>query len=272
MDLEFYRKERLLMSGVISVITPVHRAGLAYLSAAYDSLASQHLPSGWSWEWLVQEDGGDVDSAAVLPSDSRIHIAASRKGGPHVTRTVSLGRSSGDLIKNLDSDDVLSVGVLARDIEVLTNHPDVGWTTSAVIDLLPDGSTTTFPGDPVGGRIQRTAVYRHWSQHRRAQVHPATICARRDLVLALGGWMALPASGDTGLLLGLDAVADGWFHTEVGLQYRKHEGQITADPRHTKGPEWEARMAVIGEHARALHSLIAGEAPNVLRSNSHPIS
>ncbi|MFE5669091.1 glycosyltransferase family A protein [Streptomyces niveus] len=245
------------MSNIISVITPVHRDGLAYLPATYESLTSQQMPDGWSWEWLVQEDGDGVDSASVLPVDSRIKIATSRKGGPHVTRTVSLGRSSGDLIKNLDADDVLTPGVLTRDITVLTDHSDVGWTTSTVIDLLPDGSTATFPGDPAGGRIQRTAVYKHWNAHQRAQVHPATICARRTLVMALGGWMALPASGDTGLLLGLDALADGWFHTEVGLQYRKHAGQITADPRHGTGPEWEARMAVIGEHARALQSLVS---------------
>lgn len=62
--------------------------------------------------------------------------------------------------------------------------------------------------------------------------------------------MALPSSGDTGLLLALDAVTDGWFIPETGLIYRKHEGQITNHPSHTSGAEWEARMSLI--HARAV--------------------
>lgn len=66
--------------------------------------------------------------------------------------------------------------------------------------------------------------------------------------------MALPASGDTGLLLGLDALANGWFIDEAGLLYRKHGGQITTHPDHKAGPEWEARMSLIQEHADALRA------------------
>jgi glycosyltransferase involved in cell wall biosynthesis len=245
------------MMRTLSIITAVHQAGVAHLRSAYDSLARQRLPAGWDWEWLIQEDGDGVAAASEVPADHRILVAKSRRGGPHVARTVALGRSSGEFVKNLDADDVLAEGVLARDIEVLERNADIGWTTSAVLDLLPDGSLASFPGDPAAGRIARGAVFAHWEKNKRAQVHPTTLCARRTLVLALGGWMALPASGDTGLLLGLDALASGWFHAEVGLYYRKHPGQITADARHSQGDEWEARMRVIGEHARALHKMMA---------------
>lgn len=246
---------------LISLITPVHRAGVAHLADTYRSLISQDLPTGWEWEWLVQEDGDDVHAADHIPPNPRIRIAQSRRGGPHVARTVALGRSMGSLIKTLDADDCLSAGALARDIAVMEQHPHTGWTTSAVLDLMPDGELLAFEGDPADGPIERGSVLAHWSKHRRPQVHPATLCARRTLVMALGGWMALPASGDTGLLLGLDALADGWFISEPGLHYRQHAGQITADARHSTGPEWEARMAVIGEHARALHALVTGPVP-----------
>jgi glycosyltransferase involved in cell wall biosynthesis len=246
---------------VISVITPIHAAGVAHLSAAYESLARQELPDGWSWEWLVQEDGDDVNAGAHLPSEPRIRIASSRKGGPHVARTVALGRAGGELIKTLDSDDVLADGALRRDIEVLSAHRDVGWVTSRVLDLLPDGSLKGFEGDPPAGRITSGSVFAHWHRAQRAQVHPATLCARQPLVMALGGWMALPASGDTALLLGLDALADGWFTPDVGLHYRKHPGQITAHASHAAGSEWEARMTVIEEHIRALTRLRATFTP-----------
>ncbi|MFD4756359.1 glycosyltransferase [Streptomyces sp. NPDC058426] len=241
---------------VISIITPVHQAGVGFLPDAYASLSDQSLPAGWAWEWLIQEDGDSVGAAAYVPEDPRIRVASSRQGGPHVARTVALGRSTGELIKNFDSDDVLADGALWRDVRTLDEHPEIGWVTSRVLDLLSDGSLVGFDGDPSAGRIPRGAVLSHWEQGMRAQVHPATLCARRSLVVALGGWMALPASGDTGLLLGLDALADGWFMEEVGLHYRKHEGQITAHASHAEGDEWQARMSVIAERSRALGTLL----------------
>ncbi|MEU3550681.1 glycosyltransferase family 2 protein [Streptomyces longwoodensis] len=244
---------------ILSLITPVHAAGTGYLASAYASLTAQQLPTGWTWEWLVQEDGEGVEACTHLPDDPRIRISHSRQGGPHVARTVALGRSTGELIKTLDADDVLTPGVLARDIAALTTNPDIGWTTSAVLDLLPDGSLASFPGDPADGRIVSGAVLEHWEQHKRPQVHPATLCARRSWVTALGGWMALPASGDTGLLLGLDAIGDGYFTSCVGLHYRKHGGQITAHPEHSQGEEWQARMWIIGERARSLKLLLSQE-------------
>ncbi|MFG2566472.1 glycosyltransferase [Streptomyces sp. NPDC048567] len=242
------------MTKLLSLITPVHRAGLTYLRETYDSLAVQVLPEGWEWEWLIQEDGEGVGAAELLPDDPRIKVAASRRGGPHVSQTVALGRSYGELVKTLDADDLLTEGALARDIRVLTERPGVGWVTSAVLDLMPDGSRVGFP-DPAEGPVEPGDVLAHWELHHRAQVHPATLCVRRQLIVALGGWTALPASGDTGLLLGLDAFSPGWFIAEVGLLYRKHDGQITTDPAHAQGPEWDARMRIIGERARAFREL-----------------
>jgi hypothetical protein len=96
-------------------------------------------------------------------------------------------------------------------------------------------------------------VLDHWlANDFRAQVHPATLFVRRDLLLALGGWMALPASEDTGLLLALNAACRGWFSPEVGLFYRKWPGQMTGQAAHTDAAERDARMAVVEARARAL--------------------
>ncbi|MCL6668425.1 glycosyltransferase family 2 protein [Streptomyces panaciradicis] len=241
---------------VVSVVTPVHGEAVRFLPAAYASLRTQRLPDGWSWEWCVQEDGPGVDAAAHLPDDDpRVRISTARHGGPHVARTLAFARSTGRYVKNLDADDELTEGVLARDIAVLEERPEIGWTTSRVSDLLEDGSTVSFElSDPPPGLLPRGSAFPFWDEHHRPRVHPATLCVRRALLALLGGWMALPASGDTGLLLGLDALADGWFHDETGLLYRKHGAQITAHPHHTAGPEWQARMSLIREHARALRN------------------
>lgn len=241
------------MSRLVSIVTPVYRAVPEYLAEAYKSLVAQELPPGWAWEWVVQADGADeARTADFLPDDSRIRFAVGRHGGPGVARTLALGRVRGELVKVLDADDQLDAGALATDIAVLERF-DIGWTTSRALDLQPDGSTLGFDSDPEEGVIPRGAVLAHWrANNHRAQVHPATLCIRTPLVLALGGWMGLPASEDTGLLLAANAVADGYFSSSVGLLYRKWSGQTTAQAAHADIHDLTARYTVIDRRAQAL--------------------
>lgn len=244
------------MTNIVSVITPVHGPSAQYLTEAHASLAGQQMPPGWSWEWIVQEDGETGEVKPHVPADSRVSFGQGRKGRAGMARTLALSRARGDLVKVLDADDVLTPGALERDIQVLTEERGIAWTTSRVLDLLPDGSTVGFEGDPPAGPIAQGAVLERWRTHDyRAQVHPATLCARRDLVTALGGWMALPSSEDTGLLMALNAVSTGWFIQECGLLYRKWPGQSTAQNEHHHDLERRARMKVIEERAEALSKL-----------------
>lgn len=238
---------------VISVLTPVHPPAAVYLGDAFASLVQQKLPAGWSWEWVVQEDGDSGRIGAFLPDDRRVSFRAGSRGGAAIARNLGLSRARGDLVKVLDADDQIAPGALARDVLILGSRPEVAWTTSRVLDLMPDGSTRTFEHDPSQGLIHRGAVLHHWLAHDyRAQVHPATLCIRRDLLLMLGGWMALPGSEDTGLLMALNAVSTGYFLEEVGLLYRKWSGQTTASTAHADPDDHSARMRLIEQRARTL--------------------
>ncbi|MEE1798641.1 glycosyltransferase family A protein [Streptomyces sp. JV176] len=240
----------------IVVITAVHAPSAHFLPDAYASLLAQELPEGWEWHWLIQEDGRSDEVAPYVPDDPRVTFAQGRPGGPGTARTLALALADGEYVKVLDADDQLTAGALARDLAVLEGDRALGWTTSRALDLLPDGSTVGFPGDPDEGVIERGALFAHWSANDyRPQVVPGTLFARRHLVLALGGWMALPASEDTGLLLALDAVSQGWYTAEVGLLYRKWPGQSTSRPAHIDPAERDARMAVVEARARALSGL-----------------
>ncbi|WP_433341221.1 glycosyltransferase family 2 protein [Streptomyces sp. CA-253872] len=237
----------------ISVITAVHAPGAHHLPDAYKSLLAQELPTGWDWQWVVQEDGQTDEVAPYVPDEDRVSFGQGRAGRAAMARMLGLARARGEVVKVLDADDQLPPGALARDIAALEGRPDIGWVTSRVLDLLPDGSTAGFEGDPPVGKLARGSVLDYWRTHDfRASVHPATLAVRRDLLLAVGGWMALPASEDTGLLLALSAVSAGWFNAETGLLYRKWPGQVTSDATHTDPTEREARMAVIAERAAAL--------------------
>jgi glycosyltransferase involved in cell wall biosynthesis len=241
------------VTNLVSVITPVHAPSADYLAAAYESLAAQVLPPEWDWEWIVQEDGQSGSIESMLPVDKRIKPGMGRHGGPGVARNLALARAAGSLVKVLDADDMLAPGALSRDITVLASHPRAAWTTSRVLDLLPDGSTVGFDNDPSEGLLSGRQVLDHWRTHNyRAPVHPATLCLRKELCLALGGWMALPASEDTGLLIAASVVSDGYFIGETGLYYRKWPGQSTSQATHTAPEEYAARMSLIDERAESL--------------------
>jgi len=110
-----------------------------------------------------------------------------------------------------------------------------------------------FDGDPEQGRLERGAILRSWRENGYlSSVHPATLCIRRDLLLRLGGWMALPASEDTGLVLAANAVSAGYFLATCGLYYRKWDGQVTSSPEHHDDTERTARMRLIEARAEAL--------------------
>ncbi|GAB7103015.1 glycosyltransferase family 2 protein [Streptomyces phaeofaciens JCM 4814] len=241
------------MSRQIVVVTAVHAPSARYLPEAYASLSAQELPGGWEWRWVIQEDGTTDDVRPYVPDDARVTFRQGRPGGPGVARTLALAHAAGEYVKVLDADDRLAPGALARDLAALEDDPEIGWATSRVLDLLPDGTTVGFPGDPADGPLERGDVLAYWRANDfRAPVHPASLCVRRELLTALGGWMALPASEDTGLLIALDAVSRGWFSAEVGLFYRKWDGQATGQAAHTDPVERLARMAVVEARAHAL--------------------
>ncbi|SLI42421.1 Uncharacterised protein [Mycobacteroides abscessus subsp. bolletii] len=240
---------------LISIITAVYGPEPKFLMAAYKSVRTQVVPAGWDLEWIVQEDGDTGIAEKILPAEHWIKFGTGRHNGVAITRNLGLGRSRGILIKDLDQDDVLTDGVLGRDIRVLAANRDIGWTTSRVLDLLPDGSTVGFDSDPPAGRIAPGSVLEHWRSHNyRLPVHPATMCVRRELVTALGGWMAVPGSDDTGMLIAASVISAGHFHPEVGLLYRKWPGQESAKAPHYEQNEWQTRMSLINERAAAIET------------------
>ncbi|MBS2962092.1 glycosyltransferase [Actinocrinis puniceicyclus] len=254
----------------ISVLTPVYQPEPEYLTAAYDALAAQDLPAGWQWEWVVQEDGETGRARAILPDDERISFGFNPHGGVAITRNLALARAKGHLIKNLDQDDQLTTGSLARDIAVLEAKPDVQWTTSRVLDLMPDGSTIGFDNDPPTGRLYPGQILKHWREHNyRLPVHPTTVCIRRNLVTAVGGWMSVPGSDDTGMLIAASMLGTGYFIGEVGLLYRKWPGQVSAQPEHKEATTWTLRMQLISERADAIAEL-AKQQPASVTSPAAP--
>ncbi|WP_344422045.1 glycosyltransferase [Amycolatopsis minnesotensis] len=206
------------------MVTPVVSGGHRYLREAYDSLVQQELPSGWEWEWCVQEDGDSGVPGRELPEDPRVLSGMGLAGRAGVARTMGLSRASGEVVRCLDADDVLLPGALARDIERLQR---VAWCVSAGLDLHPDGSTSAGPYDPADGAL---ADGRFFEEQARGQlsVLAANFAGHTGLVRALGGWPALTGQETIGLLLAAEAVATGEFIAQPSMLYRQHPAQTTA--------------------------------------------
>ncbi|MQA17032.1 MAG: glycosyltransferase [Pseudonocardiaceae bacterium] len=252
----------------ISIITPVYAPRAEYLGETYKSLEAQTLPPGWEWEWLIQQDGpegGDLDGH--VPADERISLrVSSRWGGQALARNLALARASGSLVKVLDADDVLTDGALRRDIAMLDAAPDIAYTISRVVNYHPDGTTTRFPENPDPGPIPIGALLPYWQHHDEPQVHPASLCVRHEILVALGGWMAVTTSEDTGVLLALNAVSSGYFIGEPGLLYRVWPGQTTT----TRASDDE-RAAVLRLIALRAQELLNGTTTAQAQRDGHEL-
>jgi glycosyltransferase involved in cell wall biosynthesis len=251
----------------VSIITAVFNGGHHYLKNAYESLCRQRLPDGWTWQWVVQEDGMSGEPLGVLPDDVRISAGSGRAGRACMARTVALSRATGSLIRILDADDLLADGALTREIDILDAHPEIGWTACAALDLHPDGTLTGVDTDPPAGPIVPAELAASYDAHQLS-ILGTTICVRRDLVLAVGGWPAVPSSEDIGLMLTLNEVSPGWFIAETGYHYRRHPPQSTRQPHFTDPTEQRARRVVMTERLAAMRRL--GWAINQPRPDTAP--
>lgn len=236
----------------ISIITAVGPGRDAYLPATYESLRRQSMPTGWGWEWIVQEDGESRKPIDHLPADDhRVQFDTGRQGRASMARTIALSRTSGVLMRTLDADDVLPDGALAADIGELVAHPEAAWCVSAAEDLMPDGSLVPGPYDPEPGQVPPQFFY-GGEQQGALQVVGTTICAYTSLVRALGGWIALPASEDVELLLAAEAVSPGRVRPGVGLLYRQWPGASTEEPDYARNAESAMRRSALLQRADAL--------------------
>ncbi len=239
----------------ISVITPVYDGGDAYLLEAYESVAAQRLPSGWSVQWLVQEDGKTGRPLDRLPDREWICKGAGRAGGAARTRTLALPRVEGMLIRTLDADDLFpDEYTLARDIEALAANPDLGWTVAPAVDMYPDGRLVPGPCDPPPGRLASGFL----AESLRAGTLPVmgtTATIYTELVLAHGGWPAIPAFEDVGPLLAAEAVVDGWMQEKPGEIYRKHSAQQTAASEYRDEAEKATRIGIVLSRADVIRRL-----------------
>ena len=217
---------------LLSLITAIHKGRERYLAETAKSLLSQNLPVGWELEWLIQEDGEDSGLKDVAEKfaagDKRVRYEANGAAlGPGGTRTLALWRARGELIRTLDSDDLLLPGGLAIQIVLFDTHSDIQWSVTQLDELMPDKSRVPYLSTLAFGPVSPGLLNRNMAEYGRCPVHCAGLMMRADAVWAFGGWMGLPAGEDVGLLAAISEIFSGWHDPAVTWLYRRHCDQMT---------------------------------------------
>ena len=117
--------KRMRKSPVVSVLMPVYN-GEKYLREAIDSILSQSFDD---FEFLIINDGSTDRSVDIIESysDPRIRLLHNKKNmGISPTLNRGLDLSYGIYIARMDCDDISMSDRLAKQVEFMDSHPEVG--------------------------------------------------------------------------------------------------------------------------------------------------
>ncbi|HEY1173915.1 MAG TPA: glycosyltransferase [Verrucomicrobiae bacterium] len=203
----------------VSIIIPLYNAERWIL----ETLASVRGQTFTGWEIVVVDDGSSDNGPAMVAAegarDPRIHLYKQANAGPAVARDLGMRQAKGDWILFLDSDDLLPVGRLSRDLAVARDNPHC----KAVA-----GATEWFSED---GKIDHRALLAHdkhlnlWRHQFHAVFNFAAILVRRDIYHTSGGFSAdrsVHYAEDYDYTLRLLEQCEMAQIEDIGVRVRKH--------------------------------------------------
>jgi glycosyltransferase involved in cell wall biosynthesis len=234
---------------IVSILTAAYNADAALLLEAYNSIDA--AVGSLTWEWIIQFDGDAIALDEKITSDKRVKLSANgRHCGAAVTRNIALTRCCGKFVQNLDADDILLPTAIVDLSAALFAHHDSVLAFGRHLELMTDGTTNIYPSVLSPGVVPAGLVFEKWMNCTFLPIHPAGILWRKDVILAYGGWAALPAGEDTALL-----VAATQHHTCVFIDrqtfvYRRHADQFSHSQGFIEGNDY--KRAFIEQRARVV--------------------
>ncbi len=138
----------------MSVFTPSHDA--RYLDDAYRSLADQSFEN---WEWIVLLNGKAAPWRPAEPDERvRISRAPAKQKGVGALKRAACGLATGELLVELDHDDLLARGCLAQLVDAFKDQ-DVVFAYSDWAQIDKDGSPNHDRFDLANGWIYSQGTF-----------------------------------------------------------------------------------------------------------------
>jgi len=193
-----------------------------------DALASLRNQSLGDFEVIIIDDGSDDGTPEIVrnevSADHRINLITNnrRSGMGHVFNQ-GIGAARGEYIARMDADDIAHPDRIARQVDFLDIHRDVGVVGSQILLIDACGASLGIRRYPVGDDDLRRAMSRY-----SPFAHPATMY-RRSLVADLGGYHSqwAPAE-DLDLWIRLSRLGQLANHPDTLLSYRLHGSSVTS--------------------------------------------
>lgn len=221
------------------MIVPVYGQA-PFLVEALDAVLGQDPPPA---EVIVVDDGSPSPLRLSDSHSGRCRLVRrERRGGPGPARDEALPMLSTELIACADADDVWRPGKLAAQLRALERYPEavLCFGTASIVDS--NGRRTAerwreFPAGVLPANSLTALLYVSNS------IPTSSVIARRDAVLAAGGFSGPPLCEDWSLWLRL-LERGGSFVSEPDavVLYRRHPGGLTAD------------VAALAESTLAVHA------------------
>ncbi len=205
----------------VSVVMSVFN-GERFLAEAIESILGQTFRD---FEFLIVNDGSRDGTAEILEryrgQDARIRIVAHENRGLISALNGGIAQALGRYIARMDADDIAVAERLALQVAYMEQHPEVALLGGAVEFIDEAGRSLGFRSNPTESAEIRGALL-----DRNVIWHP-TVFAKRDAVVAAGGYRNVPLAEDYDLWLRMaDGSALGNLETVV-LRYRMHAQQAT---------------------------------------------
>ena len=123
-------------TAAVSVVIPAYNAAWC-VRKAIDSVLAQDFRD---FELIVVDDGSTDDTAAVLSAyGNAIRIVHQTNGGLSNARNTGIRESRGEFVAFLDADDWWLPGKLGRQVELMCNRPELGFSSTTARVEDPDG-------------------------------------------------------------------------------------------------------------------------------------
>lgn len=241
---------------LVSVVTPVGRRELNYLSELAENLGVLSGVLGAGVDWVVALDGDAVSVRETVQvcesSGGQVQVTvvpapAAQCSGPGSARNRALEVVRGGCLLTVDSDDTVVPEGVEELLGVLRDRPDVSWAAGRAVDVDPSGAfLSAGPDDAYSpGVVPQGFVFAHRAAFGCPPFHPSATLVRTEAVRRVGGWPeGWFRSEDSALWSVLDAKFPGvWVPVRV-LNYRKHDLSITASSWYQEPtPELLPKMA-----------------------------